>query len=192
MNALKGGGKAFGQGFCGCLGAWVACLLLLIPLILILVKVAAPAIGGLLQGLPGIVASLTAPMGVGGPSGSPGPGTGAPPTPTGVLPRVEVWVTAENDPNAERLTTVKSGEMPEVVYLWAQGPEGASVYFQLWLTTPDGKRQQMGPNFVTDPTGKVVSCGSSAGPPPGSGTYKFEAFIGETVVGSTTVEVVSE
>ena len=65
QNALKEGRKGFGRGFCDCLAAWVASVLLIIPLILILTTVLGPVIGGLLQGLPGPIAPLMPPWGLG-------------------------------------------------------------------------------------------------------------------------------
>lgn len=180
--------KAYFGGCVGCLGALSVVAALVVGLAVVL----GPQLGGVLQLAPATLAPLlSGPAGAAG--GLPGgPGVTMPPpapTPTGTLPRLEVWLTQENRPDAPAIATFKAGETTRG-YIWARGPKGATVSFDLWMTAPNGSRGPFGPAgvFRTDPSGGPVSCGES-GLPPLKGTYTLEAVIGTTSVGSTTFAV---
>jgi len=185
--------KAYFGGCVGCLGA----LSTVAALILGFAVVLGPQLGGALQQAPVMLAPLlSGPAGAAGgpPTGLPGgPGATMPtpaPTPTGTLPRLEVWLTKENRPDAPAIAMFRAGETTKG-YIWARGPKGTTVSFDLWMAAPNGSKERFGPAgvFRTDPGGGPVSCGEVAGPPPVKGIYTLEAVIGTTSVGSTTFTV---
>jgi hypothetical protein len=186
-NAIAFTVKSFAAGCFGCLGVGFA----VVVLVAVVGLVAGPAIVSFVQGIQ-LPQLPIGPAGLpSGPTGAPtGPGgiVTPPPTPTGELPKLTVWLTKGDKPDSERVTTMKSGAK-DGPHIWAQGPKGVTVSLQLWLTWPDGKREPFGPLFKTDPEGKPVGCGGFAGSPPSAGNFKLEALIGETVVGSTTFTV---
>lgn len=151
MKVIKEGFKAFSGGFCGCLGAWAASLLLIIPLILVLSSVVGPAIGNLLQGLPGLIAPLMGPMGAEGPPEDV-------PTCEGLSPdNVSIWLTKEDNPEAERFTVFST---TDDIFVWVQGPEGCAGYFALRGILPNGQSVEMGPGFYFDPAGAPLAVGN--------------------------------
>lgn len=182
--------KAYFGGCFGCLGVLSAVIILIVVFALTL----GPQVLGALQGIQ--LPAIPLPSGPGGPPSGPPGGPGTPltpaPTPTGTLPPIEVWFTKENRPDAEHITTFKFGGLQDVTaYIWAKGPKGANVAFEMWIVFPDGKRERFGPpnqQFRTNPDGNPVGTGTG-GPPPMKGTFKLEAVIGTTTVGSTTITV---
>ena len=64
------------------------------------------------------------------------------------------------------------------------------VSFEMWLSWPDRRKERVGPlgGFRTDPSGAPASCGQMEFPAM-KGTYRLEAVIGTTVVGSATISV---
>lgn len=185
-DALKYLLKAYVGGCVGCLGALSAAAVVALVVAIAL----GPQLGSMLQQVPTILAPVSSGLGSlpSGPPGAPGTATTAP-APTGILPSLEIWLTKEDRPDAPPVTALKAGETTRY-YLWARGPRGAAVSFDLWMTAPDGNRERFGPAgvFRADPGGNPVSCGQ-CGTPPTTGTYRLEAVIGTTSVASTTFVV---
>ena len=148
----------------------------------VLVPAAGPLVQNLAQGLQGLPALLGSFPG--GPlRGGPLPGgTLSQSLPSGELVQVEVWLTKEDRPDAERFTTFTT---QDEVFIWVKGPEGRSDQFRLALTFAGTTREPIGPAFALDPSGAPVQCGSinhEHNPPPSP--VLLEVLIGDTPVAS--------
>jgi hypothetical protein len=211
MDVLKGGGKAFGWGFCGCIGAWVASILLIIPLVLI-GRMATPALGDLgkevMDGLREEVSDILgpsifkmvkpeSPSEGGQPEATPeggepgGPPAGGP-TCEGLSPdTVNIWLTKENDPEAERFTVFTANDD---AFAWVQGPEGCEGQFALQLNVEGGPVVPLGSTYSFDPGGTPVACGSlnemgEPGGEPPPVPFRLEVVSGGEVVAGIDARV---
>jgi hypothetical protein len=208
-NALKYAAKAFFGGCFGCLGAWSVSLVMLVVVGLLGARLLGPPLQGMINGL--AQGSGILPMLVGGFSGGlptgisegmlgvdPGQmqdmsgdtygwGTSGQATPTGELPRLDMWITLDENPDGQRTAEVTSAETSQLT-LWLQGPPGAREAFQVWITFPEGTRMPFGPGFATNPEGTPVDCGGVETPLE-AGSWRFEAVMGSTTVGSTDLVV---
>jgi hypothetical protein len=207
MKVIKGAFKAFGGGFCGCLGAWAASLLLILALGFVIGSVAGPIVGGvlpgILSGLQGFSSGLMPqmlggygpgqPPSEGGPSGPfqepaagiPPAGTPLPP-PTGSVEGWEVWLSKVQDPQAERES---SFAQTDSIFIFVSGPAGTATQFQLVVSSETESRAIPIP-FQTSPDGSPVGCeatNSSHDMPPG--TYRIGVVVGQEVMTSTEFTV---
>jgi hypothetical protein len=212
MKAIKGGFKAFGGGFCGCLGAWAASLLLISTLGFIVGSVAGPIVpivGGalpqILQNLQRLPSGLISPPMPGGygPGQPPplegglsgpfqGPGAGEPPAGTPLPSQAEsvegweIWLSKVQDPQAEKETRFAQAD---TIFIFVSGPAGAATQFQLILSSEMESRAIPIP-FQISPDSNPVGCGAiNAGRDMPPGAYRLGVVVGQEVMASTEFNV---
>lgn len=115
--------------------------------------------------------------------------TSYPPTPTGMLPRLQVFMTSGDDPKGEQLTVIQQNKSTQS-YFWVKADENVDVTFRLVLTKPDGTAAQFGTLFTTRTDGTALNCGRWVTRAP-IGNYVLKAMIGNTVVGQLEFSVES-
>jgi len=207
MKVIKEAFKAFGGGFCGCLGAWAASLLIILALGFVIGSLARPIVAG---ALPGIVEGLKElpsalmpfPSGEygpgqlpseGGPSGPfQGPMAGISPAGTPLPPAEgvegwEVWLSKVQDPQAER---EGSFAQADDIFIFVSGPTGTATQFQLVISSETESRAIPVP-FQTSPDGNPVGCGATnANHDMPSGTYRLAVLVGQETM--TSIEFTVE
>lgn len=175
--------KSFFGGCIGCLGAWVTTVTIILLASLIFGSVFYTSVEKLINNLsteiPAILQGAKGPFSMGQAS--------IPPTPTGSLPALTIFATKGSDPTSKAITVISQSESPQV-YFWVKTGKGINVSFILWITTPDGNSNQFGSLYTTRSDGSPLNCGrwGTAAKP---GEYKIQAFIGSTVVGDFTFDV---
>ncbi|GEM_PF-5774065 len=207
MRVIKEGFKAFGGGFCGCLGAWVASLLIILVLGFVLGSVAGPIVGdvppGILEGLKELPSGLISPpLGAEGPGQPPsseggpngpfqGPAAGVPPAGTPLPPEEgvegwEIWLTKVQDPQAERETRFAQ---TDTIFIFVSSPAGAVTQFQLVLSSEMESRAIPVP-FQTSPDGNPVGCGAiNAGHEMPLGPYRLDVVVEQETMTSIEFSV---
>jgi len=207
MKVFKEAFKAFGGGFCGCLGAWAASLLIILTLGFVIGSVAGPLVAGVLPGilneLKGLPSALMSPSpgeygpgqppSQGGPSGPfQGPVSAMPPAGTPLPPAEgvegwEVWLSKVQDPQAERET---SYAQTDTIFIFASGPTGTATEFQLVLNSQTGSLAIPVP-FRTSPDGNPVGCGAiNANHDMPLGAYRLDVVVGQETM--TSIEFTVE
>ena len=190
QKALKFAGQSFFQGCFSCLGAMVTTVIVLTiagllfgsifgATIMQAVNNVAQSINTFLQNLQSIFQGNTGPFPIGDLS--------LPPTPTGTLPKLQLFLTQGDDSQATHLTTVPQNESPLITF-WVKADQGVNTTVVLVLTRPDGSKSQFGSPLETNHDGSPLNCGRWATEAP-AGDYQMDAYIGGTVVSEVTFSV---
>ncbi|MDI7276079.1 MAG: hypothetical protein QME94_08870, partial [Anaerolineae bacterium] len=111
------------------------------------------------------------------------------PAPAVTVTPIEVFVTADRQPEAARVTQVKLASR-QPLFLCVRSTRGTSTSFSVRVTHPSGEVTSLGDTFVTDPMGKAVCLGQLGDVSEVEGAVRIDAMVGSTVVGSTVLTVV--
>ncbi len=107
------------------------------------------------------------------------------PVQTQVVTEVEVFVTAENVPEAPRITVIK---VPIRTPLFVCVRVQQAIRVSVRITLPSGQVISMG-EVTTDPSGKAVCIGPMPDLSSVQGAVRIEVLTGTTVVGSTVLNI---
>jgi len=197
-NALKFITKAFLGGCFGCLGVWIATVLVIALLGAIFATTVGP---GLVNSVTGFIQSIPTMLGNtvqglfseggggngGGQSTTPQPGMHFTnlTCPSDPVPQFKIFLTASNDPNSKHLNQFPTRNSTST-HFWVQVPEGVTVKFALVLTLSDGSAQIWDPishpEYTSDPGGLPFSVGSFSSPAP-LGEYQMTVYLCDTMMG---------